>query len=111
MPSDAVIKLRPLRIRQRCRVRFQAFPDGIEQFCLLRRRETIDLGLQIAHTLITLARFSYSGKRTYNRKQLELLALSVFQAVPGVVPTRISDWSEYGPPSEIFATANAAVAE
>src|SRR5271166_2956637 len=41
MPSDAVIELRPLRIRQRCRVRFQAFPDGIEQFCLLRRGEGI----------------------------------------------------------------------
>jgi len=64
MPSDAVLKLRPLRIRQRCSVRFQAFPDGVQQFCLLRRREAIYLASQIAHTLINLARFSCSGKRT-----------------------------------------------
>ena len=36
MPSDAVIKLRPLRIRQRYRVRLQALPDRIQQFRLLR---------------------------------------------------------------------------
>ena len=35
-PSDAVVKLRPLRIRQRYRVRFQALPDRIQQFRLLR---------------------------------------------------------------------------
>jgi hypothetical protein len=38
MPSDAVIKLRPLLVRQLCGVRFQAFPDRI------------DLASQIAHT-------------------------------------------------------------
>jgi len=43
MPSDAVIELCPLRIRQRYRVRFQAFLDRIEQFCLLRSREAIYL--------------------------------------------------------------------
>jgi hypothetical protein len=62
MPSDAVIKLRPLRIRQRCRVRFQAFPDRVEQFRLLRRGEVIYLASQIAHMAITLARFLGSGK-------------------------------------------------
>jgi hypothetical protein len=36
MPGDAVIKFRALRIRQRGGVRFQAFPDRIEQFRLLR---------------------------------------------------------------------------
>lgn len=64
MPSDAVIKLRPLRIRQRCRVRFQVFPDRIQQFCLLCMGEAIYLVSQIAHMFITLARFSCSGKRT-----------------------------------------------
>ena len=62
MPSDAVIKLRPLRIRQGQRVRFQAFPDSIEQFCLLRSGEAIYLASQIAHMPITLARFLGSGK-------------------------------------------------
>jgi hypothetical protein len=36
MPGNAVIELRPLRIRQGDGVRFQAFPERIEQFCLLR---------------------------------------------------------------------------
>ena len=50
MPSDAVLKLRPLRIRQRCRVRFQALPDRIQQFCLLGWGQAIDLASQIVHT-------------------------------------------------------------
>ena len=62
MPSDAVIELRPLRIRQRYCVRFQAFPDCIEQFCLLCRGEAVDLASQIAHMPITLARFLRTGK-------------------------------------------------
>jgi len=62
MPSNAVIKLRALRIRQRYCVRFQAFPDCIEQFCLLRRGEAVDLASQIAHMPITLARFLRTGK-------------------------------------------------
>ena len=62
MPGDSVIKLRPLRIRQRYRVRFQALPDRIEQFCLLRSGQAIDLASQIVHTPTTLARFFRSGK-------------------------------------------------
>ena len=31
VPGDAVIKLGPLRIRQECRVCFQALPDRIQQ--------------------------------------------------------------------------------
>ncbi len=62
--SDAVIKLCPLRIRQGSRVRFQAFPDRIQQFCLLRSGETVYPMSQIAHTAITLARFLRSGKHT-----------------------------------------------
>ena len=62
MPSDAVLKLRPLRIRQRCRVRFQALPDRIQQFCLLGWGQAIDLASQIVHTFINLARFPGVGK-------------------------------------------------
>ncbi len=62
MPSDAVLKLRPLRIRQRCRVRFQALPDRIQQFCLLGWGQAIDLASQIVHTFINLARFLRGGK-------------------------------------------------
>jgi hypothetical protein len=50
VPSNAVIKLCGLRIRQGCRVRFQAFPYRIEQFSLLGRGEAIYLCSQIAHT-------------------------------------------------------------
>jgi len=62
MPSNAVIKLRPLRIRQRYCVRFQTFPDRIQQLCLLRSGEAVYLASQIAHTPITLARFLRTGK-------------------------------------------------
>ncbi len=62
MPTDSVIKLRPLRIRQRYRVRFQALPDRIQQFRLLRSGQAIDLASQIVHTLPTLTRFVRSGK-------------------------------------------------
>src|SRR5579863_885640 len=62
MPSDAVIKLRPLRVCQRHCVRFQAFPDCVQQLRLLRRREAVNLLSQIAHTVTTLARFSRRGK-------------------------------------------------
>ena len=63
MPSDSVIKLGPLSIRQRYRVRFQALPDRIQQFRLLRRGQTSDLASQIVHTPTTVARFLRSGKR------------------------------------------------
>ncbi len=63
MPGDSEIKLRPLRIGQRECVRFQTLPDGIQQFCLLRGGQAIDLASQIAHTPTTLARFLRSGKR------------------------------------------------
>ncbi len=62
MSSDSVIKLRSLRIRQRYCVRFQALPDRIQQFCLLRGGQAIDLASQIAHTPTTLTRFIGSGK-------------------------------------------------
>jgi hypothetical protein len=62
MAGDAVVKLRPLRIRQRCGVRLQAFPERIEQFCLLRGGEAVDLASQIAHMPTTLARFFGSCK-------------------------------------------------
>src|ERR1700676_1966940 len=51
MSSDAVIKLRPLRIRQAGRVRFQAFPNRVQEFCLLSSGETLYLISQIAHYL------------------------------------------------------------
>ena len=62
MPGDSVIKLRPLRIRQRYRIRFQALRDRIQQFCLLRSGQAIDLASQIVHTPTTLARFLRSCK-------------------------------------------------
>ena len=64
MPGDSEIKLRPLRIGQRECVRFQTLPDGIQQFCLLRGGQAIDLASQIAHTPTTLARFLRGGKRS-----------------------------------------------
>jgi hypothetical protein len=63
MPGDAVVKLRPLRIRQGCGIRFQAFPDRIQQVGLLRCREVVDLASQVVHMLINLARFICSCKR------------------------------------------------
>jgi len=65
MPGDAEIQLPALRIGQGCGVRFQAFPDCIEQFCLLRRGEPFYLASQVAHMPITLARFFVSGKPHY----------------------------------------------
>jgi hypothetical protein len=62
MPSDSVTKLRPLRIGQRYRFRFQALPDRIQQFGLLRRGQAIDLASQIVPTPTTVARFLRSGK-------------------------------------------------
>ena len=62
MPSNAVIKFGPLGTRQRYCVRFQAFPNRIQQLCLLRSGEAIDLASQIAHMPITLARFVRTGK-------------------------------------------------
>ena len=63
MPGGSVIQLRSLSIRQRYRVRFQAFPDCIQQLRLLRSGHAIDLASQIAHTNTTLAWFLFSGKR------------------------------------------------
>ena len=64
MPRNSEIKLRPLRIRQRRRIRFQALPDRIQQFRLLRSGQAINLASQIAHTPTTLARFLCSVKRS-----------------------------------------------
>ena len=66
MPSDTVIQFRPLRIRQRQSVRFQALPDRIQQLRLLRRGQAIDLASQVTHTFITLARFLRAGKLDAN---------------------------------------------
>ena len=63
LASNSVIQLRPLRIRQRHCVRFQAFPYRIQQLRLLRSGQAIDLASQIAHILITLAWFRRSDKR------------------------------------------------
>jgi hypothetical protein len=56
MPGDSVIKLCSLRIRQRHRIRFQTLPDRIQQFCLLRSGQAIDLASKIVLTPTTLAR-------------------------------------------------------
>ena len=69
VPSNSVIKLRPLRIRQRYRVRFQAFPDRIQQFRLLRSGQAIDLASQIAHMPSTLARFLGDSKQQHIPRQ------------------------------------------
>jgi len=49
MPLDAVVKLRSLRVRQRQRVGFQAFPNCIQQFRFLGGGESFYLLSQIAH--------------------------------------------------------------
>jgi len=79
MAGDPVIKLRALRIRQQCGVRFQAFPDRIEQFCLLRGGQAFYLASQVAHIPLTLARFALSGKR-YLHEPAVLFFLRVEQA-------------------------------
>ena len=43
MASDSAVKLRPLRIGQRCGIRFEALPDSIQQFRLLGGGQAIDL--------------------------------------------------------------------
>ena len=58
VPSDSVIKLVPLRIRQRYRVRFQALPDRVQQLCLFGRREAVNLASQMVHTP-TVSRVAY----------------------------------------------------
>jgi hypothetical protein len=63
VPSNSVINLRALRIRQRHHIRFQAFPYRVQQFRLLRSRQAINLASQITHTDSTLARFLRGGKR------------------------------------------------
>ena len=62
MASDPVIKLGPLGVRQGCGIRFQAFPERVEQFCLLHGGEALYLASQVAHMATTLARFSGSCK-------------------------------------------------
>jgi hypothetical protein len=62
MALDAVIKFRPLRVGQRYRVRFQALPNRIQQFCFLRWGEIVYLASKIAHTHITVARFLRTSK-------------------------------------------------
>ncbi len=51
MPGDAVVKLSPLRIGQRYRIRFQALPHRIQQFGLFRSGEAVYLASQVAHNL------------------------------------------------------------
>jgi len=51
MPGNAEIQLSPLRLRKRYGIRFQTLPHRIQQFCLLRGRQAIDLASQIAHRL------------------------------------------------------------
>jgi hypothetical protein len=62
MPRDAIVELRALCIRQGCGVRFQAFPDCIEEFCLLRRGEAFYLASRVAHMPLTLALFALACK-------------------------------------------------
>jgi hypothetical protein len=75
MPGDAVIKLGPLRIGQRCRVRFQAFPDSIEQVGLLRCGEAVDLASKIAHNPITVPRPRPACKRILSAMVLFFLSV------------------------------------
>jgi hypothetical protein len=75
MPGDAVIKLGPLRIGQRCRVRFQAFPDCIEQVGLLRCGEAVDLASKIAHNPITVPRPRPACKRILSAMVLFFLSV------------------------------------
>jgi len=49
MPGYAVVKLRPLRVCQQYRVHFQTFPDRIQQFGFLRRREAVNLVSKLAY--------------------------------------------------------------
>ena len=49
MPRDSVIQLGALRVRERYRVRFEAFPDCIQQFCFLGRGQGVYLLSQIVH--------------------------------------------------------------
>lgn len=51
MARNAGIQFGPLLIGQRCRVRFQAFPYGIQQFRFLIGGKALDLIPQVAHCL------------------------------------------------------------
>jgi len=62
MPGDSVINFRSLRIGQRCCISFEALPDRIQQLCLLRSGQAIDLASQVVHTPTTLARFVHTRK-------------------------------------------------
>ena len=87
MPGDAVVKLRALRISQGCRVRFQAFPDRIEQFRLLRRGEAFYLASQVAHMPITLALFAL-GCKLYLHEPAVLFFSCLFSVRAAAFPVR-----------------------
>jgi hypothetical protein len=55
MPREAVVQFRPLRLRQRRRIRLQAFPHRIQQFNLFGSGEGLDLISQIAHFVYNLS--------------------------------------------------------
>jgi hypothetical protein len=61
MPGDPVIQLGALRVGERCRVRFQAFPHGIQQLRFLGGGEVAYLLKQIAH--MPLLRSRHRGRR------------------------------------------------
>lgn len=52
MPSQAVIQLGALRVRERYRACFQAFPCLIQQVCFLCSRKAVELVAQIAYMSI-----------------------------------------------------------
>ena len=58
MPFDARIELGPLCVSQGCRVRFEAFPNGIQQIRLLGRREVFNL---ISKSALTYNRSAVFG--------------------------------------------------
>lgn len=53
MPGGPVIELGALRVRERYRVRFQAFPDCIQQLRFLCSGKAVDLVAQVAHMPLT----------------------------------------------------------
>ena len=61
MPSDAVVKLRPLSVCQRYRVRFQAFPD-VSSNSAFSAGERFSISFRKSLITITLARFLPSCK-------------------------------------------------
>ena len=52
MPLDAMIELRALRVRQRQRIGFQAFPHYIQQLGFFGSRQIFYFVSQIAHCVL-----------------------------------------------------------